>query len=83
MNEDAKSIAELNKATDDVPFDILLPCLLAMEPPKTEPVTPQPELKIENPYVPLAHGVDQKYQDEKFKDIKAVMMKYAPPARRK
>ena len=33
---------------------VYLPRLLKMDPPKTEPVTPQPELQIANPYVPLA-----------------------------
>jgi hypothetical protein len=44
----AKHIAEINKAADSVSFEVLLPCLLAMEPPKTEPATPQPDLKIVN-----------------------------------
>jgi hypothetical protein len=52
----ATRIAEINKATNSIPFEkILLPCLLAMEPPKTEPAAPQPDLQIVNPYVPLAH----------------------------
>jgi hypothetical protein len=34
---------------------VYLPRLLKMDPPKPEPMTPQPELQIENPYVPLAH----------------------------
>jgi hypothetical protein len=52
---EATRIAEINEATNSIPFEkILLPCLLAMEPPETEPVTPQPDLKIVNPYIPLA-----------------------------
>ncbi|MGB2664503.1 MAG: hypothetical protein WAK48_10895 [Candidatus Acidiferrum sp.] len=50
-----REIAE-TKSPKGIPFEkIFLPCLLAMEPPKTESATPRPDLQIVNPYVPLAH----------------------------